>query len=533
MKRSKIIVLLSMLLVAATMLCACGASELSFKKIADGSKYESTPVYTNYQQISSLQNANLQNSSYDGSLLTFTDNTGDYTKHIVYSLKNAAAIFTVTEAETTDISITTERAYESDGEFFLVRTTTYQKKNGIVDYSDYETVTTLYDANGVQKHSVRYSASYEVSYDLLSFGGKVFRINENGISNELPISPLAEIPDIFYATNEYYYAENDEMILFYTKELKLVSSYKVPGYANTSAAVLLPEDNKILIQYAVEADSFGDDYDILAEGEKYDLYTVLIDAEDGDAKEIDLEYVIRYGEVLTDEDRAYYGFNEEVANICTVYPIVDKHLDDSIAMIATISKKGDISFFEKINGLPVEDIELVGKNIWHAETVAGPEYFLNEKGEVIGEVSGADSMNEAYILAGGKIYDYGFNQVYDYEAAGYTVERRFSKSIVFEDRSGDLILYQNGSTQTITNRNNNRTFYTTLGSNCYVIRDASNPDNIRYEIYNENGSRLLDLNSDYNFSLDYVAENEYGLLIKVTGYDTNTYRTTYTYYNIK
>ena len=534
MKRSKIIVLLSMLLVAATMLCACGASELSFKKIADGSKYKNPTAYTNSQPISSLQNASQQNSSYDGNLLTFTDNTGDYTRHIVYSLKNNAIVYSNTENEITDIYISLGHANEVD--FFLVKTTTYVKKNGVIDYSDYEIKTALFDTNSsMPKHSVNYDASYESSLDLLKFGGKIFRINENGISNELPISPLAAIPDIFYATNEYYYAENDGMLLFYTKELKLVSSYKFPGYAEGGNAFLvLEEDNKVFAQYVVEADDYGDKYDIISDGEKFDFYTVLIDAEDGSAKELDFEYIIGNAFNLTDEERSYCGFNEEVANICYVCPIVDKHIDDNTRLIATISKKGDISFFEDINGLAVEDIELVNPNIWYAETVAEIEYLINQEGEVIGEVTGATRMNDKFILAGGKVFNYQLSELYDYMGRGYTVERVFSTSIIFRDTAGEFYLYQGqGDPQRITNSEDHKSYYSTLGNHCYVIRDASNSSDIRFRIYNESGMELQTLGYENNFSLDCVAEGENGLLIKVTGWDSTRYRTTYDYYVIR
>ena len=354
-------------------------------------------------------------------------------------------------------------------------------------------------------------------------------------------------PDVYPLNDTYYVEDDDYLFIFYDKQMKVVSSYIFPDYAEMIGSGLLSED-KLVCQYKVLADQYGDKYDLLEDGKKYDLHTVIFDIKKGNAKEIQSDYIIEGVYALSDESRAYIGVSEKLKTFGYVYPIVDKRVDEAILYFASVSESGKVELFGQLNGLEVANIRFVNTNRWLVDTVDDTTYLVNEKFEIIGDVSNVSwsGFGQTYINADGKLYDYDLKEVFDYEKEELSVVKVFKTSVLFVDDSdiAQYYLFANGqktkitSTEEITEGGVTETvgvkiYAGAVGDDCFAIRDYSNEEEALYKLYNSENKLLADFVIGQNFGVSVKLSAEGQMLIAVSGYDTVNEENTVTYYVIK
>ena len=561
MKKSRIAFLLCLLMICATMLSACGAGGAKWEKVLDGSLYETSAVPTQKVDASALANKNL-NGNYGnigGELIYFTNTTseGDTVYNIYNILKNEI-IFTRTKAITTDYTITVGST--GGCAYFVVETRTCNEKNGEPDWSNTEYQTTLYDANATEVAKADKEVDVISSTsggDFFVFDKTYFLVSEDtGFVKAFEKDPLGKslsrlspLGDSYYVELQYEDPYNPyvlEKVIFYDKDLKVVFAYTLPSYAELEGYGMLSED-KVLIQYTVEVDPYSDKYDILDDGDKYDLYTMIYNLKNGKAKEVECDYIIN-NISLFEEIGEYFGFKAAKNAFCTVYPIVDKRVDTSVMYMATVSEKGKIELFETLEGFAVSYIHPVNTNRWLVDTDAGVTYLVNEQFKVIGDVTNLNygNFHQKYIDFDGKLYDYDLNVVLDYAEEKLVLKEMFDTSVLFQDKEGYYHLFYNGQKTQITftrekveddgsiTKVPQKSYAGTIGADCYGIYDYSDKEDVRYRIFNSEGKELANLSVGKNvFDVSFVYSYEDQMLIKVTGWDSENSKNTYTYYVIK
>lgn len=552
MKKTRIAFLLAMLMICSAMLAACGGGGgKKWEKVLDGSLYEAETAFAAATKVAALSEKEFKEG--EGVLACFVSETvpaneGDpvYDVLTVYSFAENKEVYTATESKTVKYDISLD---EIDGvSFFTVVITTYAMEDDVVNFTDFTKKTLLYDAAGTQKATADGADSLSYAGGFYAFGDAYYKVNkEVGIVKAYEKNPLAGEFSAYPISDNYYIGWNgsSSVATFYDQDLKVVSSFVLPDYAIETGGGLISE-NKYLIQYMVKADAYTEEYDILDEdGTKYELYTVIFNIEKGKMKEIECDYYIDegIGYFASAEERALYGLNEKITAVAYVYPIVDKRIDRAIEYLAAVSENGKISLFEKLNGFDVEHIYPFAENLFKIYTADNKEYLVNEKFEVIGDISGDYERNEKYILAGGKVFDFTLKEVLDYEDEALEVQYIFANTILFSDEDGAFFLFADGSLKALTSTK------TVEGvevpekmivpdqehwdAGIYVIGDMTDEENPIFKLYNADGKLLLSLAADNYFDFELVDNTEEWTLIAVEGYDEENEKDTLDYYVIK
>jgi hypothetical protein len=552
MKKTRIAFLLAMLMICSAMLAACGGGGgKKWEKVLDGSLYEAETAFAAATKVAALSEKEFEEG--EGVLACFVSETvpaneGDpvYEVLTVYSFAENKEVYTATESKTVKYDISLG---EINGvSFFTVVITTYAMEDDVVNFTDFTKKTLLYDAAGTQKASADGAASLSRAGSFYAFGDAYYKVNEkDGIVKAYDKNPLASTPYLYQISDNYYIGRNgsSSVATFYDQDLKVVSSFVLPDYAIETGGGMIDED-KYLIQYKVKADAYTEEYDILGEdGKKYELYTVIFNIEKGKMKEIECDYYIEDDVYYfaTAVERADYGLNEKITAVAEVYPIVDKRIDYAIDYLASVSENGKISLFEKLNGFDVVDIYPFAENLFKIYTADNKEYLVNEKFEVIGDISGDYERNEKYILAGGKVFDFTLKEVLDYEDKALEVQYIFVNTILFSDEDGAFFLFADGSLKALTSTK------TVEGvevpekmivpdqehwdAGIYVIGDMTDEENPLFKLYNADGKLLLSLAADNYFDFELVDNTEEWTLIAVEGYDEENEKDTLDYYVIK
>ena len=260
----------------------------------------------------------------------------------------------------------------------------------------------------------------------------------------------------------------------------------------------------MLVQYLVPQDAMAEKYTVLMQGEKYNLYSILVQAKNGKTKELDLDYFIV--RVVSGRDFAsYMGISEKIDNIALAMTIEDKriNMDQASAKMLSITNKGKIAgvVADPVpNACLVEGFDAVAKNRWEVYTVDGRTFLLNEKGDVIGETSSSTNSNDSVLVANKKVYDWDLNLKIDLAEKDAENITMMNNGIIFHTNKNEVKLYINGEIRTIISESEaeagKRTFkYLSRGA--YMIIDSSGTSP-KYEIYNEQGTLLTTINEEVN-----------------------------------
>ena len=576
MKKTRLAFLLAMLLICATMLGACGGvgGGKKWSKVLDGSLYEAETVATQKVEASDLSGKTRSASAGELILLTKDDAEDPYkTEYAVYNLLKNSVVYSVTSSKTTRYSITldqyTETSYVNGQNveipccaYFTVKTTTYTEKNGQIDRNSASYVTVFYDANGNALASVDEEVAVWRDYPFLKFDDIYFTADkEAGIVKVCEKDPLGKTPAGIEALgSNYYFKKDGQTYIFYDKNLKIVSSYILPGYASYDVRGGLVGEDKYLIQFSVTQDMMGDKYDVLGSNgmQKSNIQTQIINIKNGKVKDVKCDYKISTITSYCDdaEKRADKGLSDKVQALAKVYPIVDKQIDTAVEYYATISERGKIETLAQLNGFNVKDIKLINTNRWLVDTTDGATYLVDEKFEVIGDVSSvsAESFGPMYINHDGKLYDYNLNVVLDYKAEKLGWVQEFETAVLFnepvydEDTSviiGWRYYIFNGQLNEITatkdvEKDNGdvetqwvKEYEGIIGDSCYAILDTTNKKDQRYKIYSCNGTEIANFSYNNSLSVSPVCTVDGQTLISVSTTDSETSITTTTYYIIK
>lgn len=542
MKKSKIIVLVAALLTAVFVLTSCGASTIALVDCLapNATMADESVTYSGAAVVADLADMTYRNAN--GSLVYFTksiENTEgvSYTKHVVYNMAAGAVVFTATNTKTSSYTITLysdeNRSISETFYYFTVAKSTWKLDE---DDDSYGNVTdkALYDAKGNKVTDYTGSVSFQWVNDLCYFNGACYTVDEDGVfTKKFDWSPLAKLPEIDAKAGDYYYEYRDNGVYVYDAELKYVAGYLLPAYEDAElTAMTVLENGKVLVQYFYVTDMLAEDYTfMIEEGVKCILVTGLLNVEKGKFSEIDCAYMFNSLSNTANyaEEMAEMGINPEVVKVYgSANRIGENKLIDENSVMVMVDKKGDVTELEQINGENIIFFYLVADNRWVVSTPSH-RYLINEKGEVLGDITNASTMLN-YLAKDGKIYNYDLQVVYDYTAAHLSVDYTMENSILFTNADGDSVLYTGGSTLTTIRTRESDKSIVAKGNNYFVVYDYSDAENLKYVVYNDLGTVINTITVDMS-GFGSVASCKDGAIIwvwkKVVKDDNDTWEKSY------
>ena len=567
MKKTKIIILTAMTLVAIMLLSSCAAAtEVPLQDLLNkNEEFNVDPLYSTGDIAASLSDVTFVESA--GNLVHFTKLTNSvpaYTAHLVYNMETDTIVYNASNGTYRSVNI------ELSESFFVVTTTYYESVldvvtgSQIVDY--YETC--LYNAGGTLLEDVQNRGIKFVGPDLVYADGSMYRYDENVIEFAFDYPEISDIPNVTKRSEEYYYEFNldstssyyssmDRSIRVYDLQLNYVSTYEIPGYYDldrTEIAVL--ENSNLFIQcmygepddateYTFIVDEsieipvisgdvntgFTTDYEYIDQYKKYTLVSGIVNVKDGSFTESDIPYVftsfypVDYYTVATNN-----GFNtEDISGVAISYNIDNKRISNSNE-IAFLKNDGSYFTINDINGAPVVSCVRIAEDRWVVTTTA-TSYVVDNGGNILGDV-GRASVCGRILYGSGKAFDANINMVYDYQSADMTVAATLTNALILRKDNGDYYIYNgNSNPSRIAEAESGRYIYSDISSSYQkdylIVKDTNSSYSDAYEFYNGNGQQILTIRVDKESSLSVTSLNIVAigngyLLFSVTDYTGET-----------
>lgn len=462
MKKTKLTVFLALALSTVMLLASCAPAAqipLTDLLLSDESYEPSAPLYTEGDVLKYVDNAEFFGCV--GNLAYFrtremVDSLTDlfFVRHIVYDLKTDKIVFDDINETLKTVNVQLHPAY------FEVITTYYEFEGTIGEdikvTSGYDSE--IYDVNGTLLDSKKGPSDAMQLVDLLYFGGKVYRIEEDTISYAFDYSELAKLPSVSARSEKYYYEYNfnlnysERTVKIYDTELRLVSVYELPSIhsINIENVPVILENGDLLIQYSVEESEDSEEYTYFytntgsGSEKKITLVTGVVSAENGTFREIECDYYISSSSQRVEDlnPDAYNGLKlDGFSAIAAAQKIENKRLSGIYGFVF-IRNDGTLCELDKLDGEAPVRFSRIAEDRWIIESLSGRRFLVNENGEVVSDVTNAIRCGDfLYSTASKKAYDTSLGVLYDFEANGFDIELRLSDSLLLRDSDGEYYVY--------------------------------------------------------------------------------------------
>jgi len=315
MKKLKLFGLLAMMLVVATVLCACG-NFANLNKVyneaydADARQFTAAAVIAELEDFAKVDD--------NGEFAVFTKTVDGKLSYKVYSFRKQAVVGTFTNGDTTKVTVATVK----DVPTFCVTTET-----GTGD----EAVKTLayYDVEGKEIVKIDAKAmiagASAVNDKLAIIDTVAYTIDEaTGLMTKKADIPAYVKYDATLKANDEYFYELGNTVVIYDIDFKPVAAWNAPSYANGLRSFVL-NNGAVLVQYNVELDEDAKKFDFYMGGAKFDLVSLVISTK-GNVKDVNLDYTVLeidtnydlYDENKATEDNKYTDKFENLAVIARI-----------------------------------------------------------------------------------------------------------------------------------------------------------------------------------------------------------------------
>jgi len=493
----KLALFLILVLMLSLALVSCGGCEThtdaDYDEVCDvcGEAAPLTPEYLGFEGIynttyesdkeEALKAATkideIKDMSYDGSynnLAIFRDYTAEEgeTKYAVINVDTAKVVYSLKQEVTTGdnaTKITKSANVRSigyyDGYALIVETAADATDEYSVSYT-----TTVYSALGTSIASKTSKQSgnsvYGLGNDMFMFDGKVYTVKDDVATFKCDLG-FGGVPEYDYATDKYYYVEeNYNSISVYDTSFKYLTSYKAPNDADEVQIFVLADGNigvQLIYELPEDATEYDFVYDKYVEDEYYthgsgetyykdtvvqdvkcDLVTLVYNVETKTTTEYDANYIVVYvANGVNSEEFSERIVSEKVVNFAEVYEIADKKVSDDESYVSFANNFKLIGYLAKEVADQDGLAELVANNRFVVSDKAGNEYLLNEKGEVLADISGVRMQGELIMTQNGKLYDLSLNLKLDSANIDYQILRSQNDYAIFYDtyKEGEEVKY--------------------------------------------------------------------------------------------
>lgn len=400
-------------------------------------------VYGTASLVDALNN--MSGYSTNGNLMIFTNNNAKSgeKKLAVLNTETGAVVYTLTKEDDGAKVTTTANVNSYGNESFILVTTTNRTDKNSYSYT-YKLLTSL--GKEITSKTNKSQSSISVTSkgnDLYEIDGKLYEI-EDGVATLKQELGLAGYTVYDAETEKYNYAFNNYEAFVYDKDGKLVVSYTVPTKANAKFYVL--SNGNIFIQYTKALPEDATEFDYYSNGtamtQKYDLTSLIFDVETKTEKALELNYVVQelVNEVTAEEQWNKIFAKDKLHNLAIYYNIVDKMINTNDPVIADMSDTMlTIGYLAEEVAGQKNFAELIADNRFTVrDEVSGKKYLINEKGAVIGDVSGASYENSLSLFyKDGKYYDLDLKEVFNIETIEYSKMYSSSYYTLYKDVNTD------------------------------------------------------------------------------------------------
>ena len=494
MKKSKLLALLSVLMLAAMLFSACGARNVakipSFEKVLNKDYAYAETVAESVEALTEVEGYAVTGKTSE--FVLFEKDGGAIEK--IFSFRSNSVVMTASNVD--GAMFTVELSEEP---MFVVTKT----KNGEASYI-------AYDATGAEILTTSHKPNLPSAYaDMTRYAGALYEADDAGKLTkvtDIPEHLELDVPTLW--NEDYFYFLTETGVQIFDRDFTFVSAW----YAPTAAEGLngFPLNNgDMFLQYTVALDPYAEEYDFyeIEEGvtTKYDLVTKVMTAKNGNTKEIKMDYVLNEGMsvyhlnyILENLGQMDGMIAKGLENIADVYPIVDKKVDRSVAAadIVMIENSGKIKASAKIvDGQIAELPLLVGEDLYLVKTVYG-RALTNDKGKVRTMINN-DEMEIVgeYIVGEKAIYDLSMNKVYDLIENKATVLTTIDNTVFVMkgdkiDVEYEVIAFCDGEQKTVSSFKavgDSQVFFEIEGADCYAVLETSSGT---YTYYNAAGKEL-------------------------------------------
>lgn len=520
MKKTKLICLTAVLLLAAMLLCACGGTIGNVDAVLNPDHVDEEYLYDTEKALSELSGYTVTAMAND--LIVFA-NTEDVV-HTTYKVFNLADQKIVAEFTDTTLSYTVTPAQEVAA--FLVTSIEIEVEEGV----EAETVYTLYDAQGKKVTSTKYNPGSinALRDDKVIYDYALYTVEANGAFTKVADIPETLAMGSIYAINDkYLYASSGNLVILYNYEFKPVATYSAPSYATALSSNAL-NNGKLVVQYEIALTEDATDYDFeklgaVGNAVKYDLVTVLINPENGEAKEIDVAYKIANvltHEWLYDKNDKNNEYNDKFQNIAWIYRIEDKRMDESQANMDVVLMNNDANAensLKMVDGQAADIPHFVTDGVYSVAMLNGGKALIDASGKVLNYINNSNvTLQGDYLIGQRAIYDINMTKLYDkVENEGDVVASAQDTLYIKETTDNGYVVkaLYNGTLKTIytfdEDAEENESIGYLSGVGYYIVNSAGT----EYIYYNAAGAKIISLS--YALKVEDVSND--GDVVLVSG----------------
>lgn len=516
MKFSKFLCLCAAIVLLATLLTACGGSLAgvsSVKKYLNEDYDPSEEVLSKMEKVEELDGYVYIGHSEEFAVFSKAVETG--LSYKIFSMRNAKVVATIAEENV----VCTFDLTANIPALLVTKTKTF------TDSSLIETTYLLYDGMGNQVATSNSATQVPVMFaDKLVYNYMAYTVAEDGaLKDGVKVPEYAVLSKCDSWNDEYYYVETMGGVIVYDRSFETVSVWTAPSYAANFAAFPM-NDGNVLIQYtysmAEDAKKY-DYYDLGYVGNtvKMDMVSLILSAEKGKVKEIDLDYLVLQlmpNYELYDEDEENNEYREDFENIAVIAPIEDKKLNNSedARDIVLMNNKGKAQkSLKMIDNQGANLPRKVAEDVYLTKTLYGSA-LINGKGKLIQPfytATGVDLVGE-YFVGERMIYNLQMEEVYDLDQNKATVEKIMDNTIFVKkktDTGYEMISFCDGKQTTVyTHTPDVKTVLTFAEEDdYYVIYDQKTQT---YQYYNADGTQLSSINY---MPIKLCKSNSYGTIL--------------------
>ena len=518
----RILALVSLILCMTLVLASCSLTAMNFKKLYKDYEYEAPTSYTTASQIADLSDTTEYEEAYDGDISTYIRAflTSDLKTLKFYNTRTGAVVLT------TELANTTAKIFDVL-DIPFIKVTEIKTENEITT-----TYVRIYDQGGMliadAKRNGAASVSHDVQADFFKFDGVLYKVNEDGTTTKLADNYFAYLPKLDGRTENFYYKVDYPEggvpnVSVYDLDLNCVFYWEVSFKDYDDVDIHLVGDGAFIAQVTEKLPEDAKDYDYVDGGVKYKLTSYTLNAEKGKVKETKLDFVIDKVEV---KDYSYYSYacnyeseySEKVTNRTKIRYINDKKKDARDTDVI-LKPNGDvIEITPEFENIPSAWAE----NRWVETRDNGGRYLIDENGDIIGNVTGANGVNAAFIRAGEKLLDFDLELVYDAKANGKKIHTMLLTSVILVDEtpdsSGNTSYYLYKADGTLTKIEN----YDTSSYRYYRTKDSTTST---YTYYSETGAVLLTVTGSHPSTVTTLYDenaNNVGVIISIVDSEGKT-----------
>jgi len=445
MKKLKFLALLAMMLIAATLLCACG-NLANLNKVFNEAFDTKEKLFTKAEEIADLEQYSLTASNSEFAVFAKTLDDG-FTAYKIYNFRKAALVETYPNSKDTTYKISLLEGIPA----YCV-----EKESGETTSKAY------YDAAGnkfaeVENVDKEISGAKKLNDKLAMINAVLYEIDqaEGKLEEKDAVPAYVSYNNITKANDEYFYALGNTVII-YNVDFEPVAVWTAPSYAKNLSTFVM-NNGAVLVQYSVVLDEDAKKFDYYDNGDKYDLVSFVLSTK-GAVNNAKLDYVVKqlvpnydlYDENLEKEENVY---TDKFENLAVIARIENQLIDtnsvnfDFVLMNNAGKAQKSLKLVDGQIGIP----ERISEDLFVVQTVYG-EAIVNEKGKVQFAVTeGNVKYFGGYIVVEGRaIYNLEFEVIYDLiekdaEIAGYEGDTVFVKAGEKKDEKYEILAFVNGS----------------------------------------------------------------------------------------